>query len=288
MVACSSLSRTIAFVGGGNMGSALVGGIVRDGWSASDILVLDNSSANRTRLAATYGVSVTAASDETLARMDVVVWAVKPDAMRAAAAVGALSPAALHISVVAGVRLSDICAWLGTARVVRAMPNTPAQVGAGVTGLFAGEGADRSDRNLVERIFRSVGMVLWVDSDRQMDAVTAVSGSGPAYFFHFLEGLQAAAERLGFSPEDSRDIVLRVGHGAIQQAMQDRIGLSTLRGRVTSKGGTTEAALAVLDRHRTKEAMIEAAIAACERATAIGAQFGNADKAFLLAGKILR
>lgn len=257
---------TLAFIGGGQMASALIAGLVRGGRPVASILVVEPLASQREHLEGTLGVRTAERPDERLAGADLVVWAVKPQVLRQA-----LDEArdhlgdALHISIVAGLSLPTLCGWLNTGRVVRAMPNTAALVGAGVTGLVAAEGISEADKARAIQVLAAAGHSFWVESDERLDAVTAVSGSGPAYVFHFLEAFQLAAEAVGFDPHAARDLVLRTAAGAVEQA---RLGeaFGMLRARVTSKRGTTETALAVLDERATPQALRDAVGAAYARA----------------------
>ncbi|HVR54621.1 MAG TPA: pyrroline-5-carboxylate reductase, partial [Pseudorhodoferax sp.] len=218
------------------------------------------------RLERELRVQTAAAADERLAGVELVVWAVKPQVLQQALedARAHLGPA-LHVSIAAGLPVLTLARWLGSPRVVRAMPNTAALVGAGVTGLVAARGVSEADRRTAESTLAAAGHCFWVADDERLDAVTAVTGSGPAYVFHFLEAFQAAAERVGFDAATARDLVLRTALGALEQSrLGEPFGL--LRERVTSKRGTTEAALAVLDAQRTPEALGAAVQAARTRA----------------------
>ncbi|WP_137921373.1 pyrroline-5-carboxylate reductase [Hydrogenophaga sp. 2FB] len=257
----------IAFIGGGQMATALIAGLRRSGRSADSILVVEPDAQQRSRLGERFGVQVFPSSTQELARAGAVVWAVKPQVMEEAAKpVRDIVRSALHISIVAGIATPLLQEWLQTDRVIRVMPNTPALVGEGVTGMFAGPGAAPADRELAHRIFAVTGHTFWVDADDRIDAVTAVSGSGPGYVFQFLASFQAAAQALGFSEEQARDLVLRTCAGAVQQACAETTALTTLRDRVASKGGTTEAGLNVLTRYELPRAMTEAVGSAFARA----------------------
>ena len=236
----------ITFIGGGNMSTALIGGLKKQGFSAAGIQVVEPFAAARERLTAGFGVRCTPAIDAAALNCEVLVLAVKPQQMKEA-----LAPAAgqlagqLVISIAAGLRLADIGRWLGgNCRLVRAMPNTPALIGAGVTGLYADIDVDREARDSVDKILRAVGRTLWVENEALMDAVTAVSGSGPAYVFYFIEALQGAGLALGLQPETARLLAIETFLGAAQLAATSEDPVGVLRERVTSKGGTTAAALA--------------------------------------------
>lgn len=238
----------ITFLGGGNMASALIGGMLAKGFVAGDIAVVERSDEGRTRLAERFGVRTHPALDATALDCDVLVLAVKPQQMREA-----IAPAAgkltrqVVVSIAAGLRLGDMARWLGGySRLVRCMPNTPALIGAGVTGLFADASVSAAEREVVERILASVGQTVWIDDEVQMDAVTALSGSGPAYVFHFIEAMEAAGVSMGFDTETARKLAIGTVLGAAQLAAGSDESPAVLRERVTSKGGTTAAALAVM------------------------------------------
>lgn len=229
------------------MATALIAGLLRSGSSAHQILVVEPDATQRERLRDTLGVRTLSAADDSLRGAHVVVWAIKPQIFAAAAAQARLWLAApLHVSIVAGVPVTTLARVLGSGRVVRVMPNTPALVGAGVTGMLAAAEASRADCEIAERLLTPTGYTFWVDSDERIDAVTAISGSGPGYVFHFLEAFQQAARSLGFSETQARELVVRTAAGALTQARSDETPFATLRDRVTSKKGTTEAGLRVL------------------------------------------
>lgn len=269
------MNEPITFIGGGNMASAMIAGLLQVGWSGEDITVIEREADQRKRLRDTFQVMTSDACDgSTHAR--VVVWAVKPQALREVADRWAPSMAGvLHISIAAGIETVDLCRWLGSERVIRAMPNTAAMVSSGVTGLCAAPGVTAGDKTLAERIVRGTGVFFWVDDDERMNAVTAVSGSGPAYAFHFMEGLQKAATALGFDDVRARELALRVVEGAVRQALASPEPLSVLRERVTSKGGTTAAALEVLDASDTQGATLRAIQAAYARAGQLASELGK-------------
>ncbi|MCT9811245.1 pyrroline-5-carboxylate reductase [Acidovorax sp. Be4] len=265
----------LAFIGGGQMASAMVAGLLRAGQDPASILVVEPTPAQRAHLEQTLQVSTAACADARLSAADVVVWAVKPQVLRQAAdAARAHLGAALHVSIAAGLSLQTLSDWLHSQRVVRAMPNTAALVGAGVTGMAAAEGVSAADRQLAASVLAATGHCFWVDSDERIDAVTAVSGSGPAYVFHFLEAFQAAAQTLGFDTEAARELVLRTAAGAVAQAqLGEPFGM--LRARVTSPQGTTAAALNCLDAQGTPQAMQAAVRAAYERAAALSLELSG-------------
>ena len=267
----------ITFLGGGNMANALIGGLVKKGFAAADIAVVELNADNRARLAADYGVRTFAAAEPAAWVADVIVLAVKPQQMKEACA-----PIAAHldkqivVSIAAGLRLDDMSRWLGGHRLlVRTMPNTPALIGAGVTGLHALAEVDAAGRANAERVLQSVGSTVWIDQEAQMDAVTAVSGSGPAYVFLFIEALQQAGEELGFTPEQARQLAIETTLGAARLAANSPEPASVLRERVTSKGGTTFAALEIMAECGVKADIVAGVKAADARGRELGEQLGK-------------
>lgn len=266
----------ISFLGGGNMASALIGGLLGKDVCADDIVVVEISEVARSRLQERFGVRCHAAPEADMLACDVLVLAIKPQQMREACAVlaGRLQKP-LVISIAAGLRLDDISRWLGGYRyLARAMPNTPALIGAGMSGLFALPEVPSGGRAAAERILQAVGSTLWVDDEAQLDAVTAISGSGPAYVFLLIEAMQAAGESLGFTQVQARQLALETALGAARLAAQSEDAASVLRERVTSKGGTTEAALKVMDECGVKAGIVAGALAASARSRALGEQLG--------------
>jgi len=266
----------ITFIGGGNMASALVGGLLRDGLPPQAVTVVEPFEAQRERLAQQFpGTVLVAESASAPVAPDLVVWAVKPQTFaEAARAHGAHGREALHLSVAAGITSDSMVAWLGSERIVRAMPNTPALVGLGMTGLYARDGVTAADRERVEAVIRPTGDWVWVAQESQLDAVTALSGSGPAYVFYFLEAMRDAGVRMGLAPEVAHRLAVGTFVGAATLAQRSDDPPQTLRERVTSKGGTTHAALTHLESQGVKahfEAALEAARA---RAQELGRAFG--------------
>ncbi|AMM24325.1 pyrroline-5-carboxylate reductase [Variovorax sp. PAMC 28711] len=267
----------IAFIGGGNMASAIVGGLLRQGADAGDFEVVEPFEAARTRLSDAFGITARAEASDALARCAVVVWAVKPQAFaEAARPVRAFAADALHLSVAAGIPSESIARWLGTERVVRAMPNTPALVGQGMTGLFARAGVDGPNRALVEQLLAATGELLWVDAESALDAVTAMSGSGPAYVFYFIESMTEAGIEMGLPPEQAQRLAIGTFTGASALAKSATESPAVLRERVTSKGGTTYAAITSMQRADIKAQFKTAIRAAQKRAAELGDEFGKA------------
>ena len=268
--------ETIAFIGGGNMASAIIGGLIRAGRDAGTVLVLEPVEAQRDKLRAEFGVRTLAESDPALAQAGLVVWAVKPQYFQTAAAPCAPHVAgALQLSVMAGIRSDAIARATGTERVVRAMPNTPALIGRGVAGLYARGAVGAGERALVETVLAPTGRTLWVASEGDLDAVTALSGSGPAYVFLFLEALMQAGVDMGLEPAQARTLALDTFAGATELAQQSSESPDVLREQVTSTGGTTFAALESMRSDGVRDAIVRALQAARQRAIELGDAFGR-------------
>ncbi|HMD74413.1 MAG TPA: pyrroline-5-carboxylate reductase [Steroidobacteraceae bacterium] len=270
--------RKLAFVGGGNMAAALIGGLIGRGLQPARIFVADPNRAQLQKLTREFGV--VAAPDGASAVQDatVLVLAVKPQVMREVATDVALhlgEPAPLIVSVAAGIPHASLLAWLGRGRsIVRAMPNRPALCGCGATGLYAPPAVGSADRALAESVLAAVGITVWVDRESQMNTVTALSGSGPAYFFLFMEALEAAARELGLAPEVAHRLTMQTALGAAQMANESPDSLAVLREQVTSKGGTTAAALAILDAADLRGIVAGAVAAADRRSAELAAEYG--------------
>ena len=269
----------IAFIGGGNMATALITGLTRQGGSPSDISVVEIDAGARERLQRDLGVRAHADVPDGVAGAECIVLAVKPQQMREVAT--ALRPVlqrALVISIAAGIRYRDLSRWLGGyTNIVRAMPNTPALVLAGVTGLYAPEAVTAAGRDAAERVLGAAGTTLWVKTEEVLDAITAVSGSGPAYVFYFIEALELAAREEGFDDATARTLAMGTFTGAVKLAAESTESAATLRARVTSKGGTTERALAELDKRQVQSAIAGAVKAAAERSRELGDILGRDD-----------
>jgi len=274
----------IAFVGGGNMAAALIAGLAGKLTAGANIHVIDPNPAALEKLRAQYGVSVApqvAAGDAALAGADVIVLAVKPQSMREVAAqlLPALQQggAPLILSIAAGIRGADLSRWLGGyGAIVRCMPNTPALIGLGITGMVATAGVSAGQKAAADAILKAVGSTVWLEDEAQIDPVTAVSGSGPAYVFYFIEAMQEAAAELGLTAEQGKQLALATFVGAAQLAAQSDEPVALLRERVTSKGGTTYAALTSMEQSGVKGAIVEAVKAAARRGKEMGDELGAA------------
>ncbi len=267
----------ITFIGGGNMAIALIGGLINKGAAAPDIKVVEPLAENRARLAADFGVVCYAALEEAALDCAVLVLAVKPQQLREALApIKSKLDKQLVVSIAAGARMADISRWLGGyTRLVRSMPNTPALIGAGITGLCKHPSVDSVTAHPAEQVLSAVGQTLWVEDEAMMDAVTAISGSGPAYVFYFIEALIAAARELGFGAEAARQLALATFSGATALAAGSSEDVAVLRQHVTSKGGTTEAALKSLDADQIQAAILRAVKAAEARGRELGDLLGR-------------
>ena len=269
----------ISFIGGGNMASALIAGLAGKLTAGVNIHVVDPNADALAHLSAQYGVSTAATIGEALALSDVIVLAVKPQNMREVAAallphLAALQP--LILSIAAGIRAADLSRWLcGYGAIVRTMPNTPALIGMGITGMVAMDGVSAAQKAAANDIMQAVGQTVWLDDEAQIDPVTAVSGSGPAYVFYFIEAMQQAAVELGLSQEQGRQLALATFTGAAQLAAQSSDPVPVLREKVTSKGGTTYAALASMESSGVKQKIIDAVKAAAARGREMGAELGK-------------
>lgn len=275
MTATPTSLLPIVFIGGGNMATALITGLRKQGVSAASIHVVEPLETARQHLHDTLGVHAVASADSSLSGAQLVVWAIKPQLFKEVAQpVHGLFAKALHLSVAAGIRSDSIAQWLGSQRVVRAMPNTPALVGLGQTGLFARDAVTPLERQAVGSLMQAVGASIWVEQEAQLDAVTAVSGSGPAYVFYVIEAMVAAGVRMGLSPAQAHQLSVGTLVGASELARASSESPAVLRERVTSKGGTTYAAITSLQADGVAALMEKAMLAAAERAKTLGDELG--------------
>ena len=268
---------TLTFIGGGNMAAALIAGLAGQLTDGANITVVDPNPAQLAKLADSFGVRTSLALDAAAAASDVIVLAVKPQQMRdVASALQPLLKDALVLSIAAGIRAADLSRWLGGhGAIVRSMPNTPALIGQGVTGMVAMAGVSPEHRDAADSVMRAVGQTVWLDDESLIDAVTAVSGSGPAYVFYFIEAMQQAAVELGLSAEQGTQLALATFTGASQLAARSADEVAVLRERVTSKGGTTYAALQSMEGDEVKQAIVRAVKAAAARGKAMGEELGS-------------
>jgi pyrroline-5-carboxylate reductase len=273
------MNQRIAFVGGGNMAVSLIGGLLARGTAPADIVVADPQAGQRARLERDFGLATVADAIAAVPQAQTVVLAVKPQHMAEvarsiAAAVG--QSRGLVISIAAGIRLADLTRWLGPdVPLVRTMPNRPALIGAGVTALYAGPDVSVESRRTAEAIMAACGRTVWVADERQIDVVTAVSGSGPAYFFLLVECLEAAGIELGLDPATARTLALETARGSGRMVAEAPESPAELREQVTSRGGTTAAALEVLEAAGVRGIFAAAVAAGARRSTELAAEFGT-------------
>ena len=269
----------IAFIGGGNMAASMIGGLIADGWPNDRIRVAEPDAERRAWLQEHFGVAALASNRDAAAAAEVVVLAVKPQVLRQVARDIAPAVAGHHplvVSIAAGVRTGDIQRWLGgRAAVVRAMPNTPALVQAAATGLYASPEVNEAQHSQAEALLRAIGVTVWVEDEDALDAVTALSGSGPAYFFLFIEALEAAGIDLGLEPAQARLLAVQTAVGAAKLALESDEEPALLRQRVTSPGGTTERALAVFEEGGLRQLVTRALTAARDRARELAVELGQ-------------
>jgi pyrroline-5-carboxylate reductase len=269
----------IAFIGGGNMARSLIGGLIVDGCDPENLWVSDPSAEQRQTLRGHFAVHTGTDNNEVASQVSVVVLAVKPQVLHRVAAglaqtIQARQP--LVISIVAGVREKELCAWLGgDVALVRCMPNTPALVGSGATALFGNQRVSDEQRQLAESILRAVGLTVWVSDEALLDVVTALSGSGPAYFFLVMEALEKGAVKLGLNPEIARLLTLQTAFGAAKMALESMEDAAALRALVTSPGGTTEQGIAALQDGKLENLFASALEAASHRSRQLGDLLGG-------------
>jgi pyrroline-5-carboxylate reductase len=265
----------INFIGGGNMAHAIIGGLKQNGLDMTEITVLELDAQKRAELAQKFGVKVTDTYAE-FSNTDVIVLAVKPQQLKQVCSeLSASLNAQLVVSIAAGVRSQDISRWLNNhTAIVRVMPNTPAQIRAGISALYAMPAVDQTQREQASTILAAVGKILWLDDEAKMDAVTAISGSGPAYVFYFIEALQDAGIALGLDAESAKLLALQTFAGASLLATQSSEDIKTLRAQVTSKGGTTEQGILSLETADIKGIVNKAAKAAADKSVMLGDQLG--------------
>lgn len=264
----------ITFIGGGNMANAIIAGLIKQ--AAHRIHVVDPDAGKVERLRQEYDVSGGEALPDAFGIGDIVVLAVKPQHLRDLCL--ELEPrlnGALVISIAAGIRLDALCRWLGSKRVVRVMPNTPAMIGKGVSGLFASVGVSEDDRQDANTVMQAAGITVWLQNEQRIDDVTAVSGSGPAYVFYFIESMIEAAQQTGFSEAEARRLVLATFEGAVELAKQSPLSVAALRTNVMSKGGTTERAIARFEAEGVKQAIIAGTLDCRDRSIEMGQQLSQ-------------
>jgi len=267
-------TSTIAIIGAGNMGASLLAGLIATQFPPEQLWITDPDLEKLQLLKQQFNIHITTSNEEAIKAADVVILAIKPQILaNVSQSITALiqMKQPLIISVAAGIREENLQHWLGgNAAIVRCMPNTPALIRAGATALYANHFVNKKQHELAESILRAVSTIVWLENENDMDAVTALSGSGPAYFFLVIEALQAAGEKLGLSNEAARLLTLQTAFGAARMALESNESAATLRQRVTSPGGTTEAAIKVLEKEKIRDIFTQAMEAACARAKSLG------------------
>ena len=272
-------TQQIGFIGGGNMASSLIGGLVSNGYPADKITVADLDAEKLTYLSKTFGINNTQNSGELAANVDILVLAVKPQHMQPVAEGAGLAikdKKPVVVSIAAGIRVDALDRWLGgNFPIVRCMPNTPALVKTGATGLYASAQVDNSQKDQVESLLRAVGVTVWVENENELDAVTALSGSGPAYFFMMMEVLEAAGIEAGLSQKTAQLLTQETALGAAKMALESSESAGVLRQRVTSPGGTTERAIGVMEKQGLSDILQAAVLAAKERSIELSDELGG-------------
>ncbi|MCF8209178.1 MAG: pyrroline-5-carboxylate reductase [Rhodoferax sp.] len=269
------MNEHIAFIGGGNMATAIISGLLRQGVAATRIDVVEPVPEVQHKLSAQFGIRAHAKAGAALDQATLVVWAVKPQHFKDAAhQVRFHARGALHLSVAAGIPSDSIAQWLGNERIIRAMPNTPALIGKGIAGLYARPAVTAADRQVAQQVIQTTGDFIWLSAEEQLDAVTAISGSGPAYVFYFMEAMTAAGSLMGLPRDQAYELAVATFIGAGELARASDEPPEILRQRVTSKGGTTHAAISSMDDSGVKELFTKALLAAQTRAHELGREFG--------------
>lgn len=270
---------TIAFIGCGNMSRSLIGGLIANGVKPEQLLATDLDSSQRDAIAEQFNIATLENNNAAIAKADVILLAVKPQVMHSVVSEIAASikgTSKLIISIAAGVKLDSIIEWLGSSTaVVRVMPNTPALIQAGAAALYANEHTSETQKNTAEAMMRSVGTAIWLDTEDQMDAVTALSGSGPAYFFYFMEAMEKAAIEMGLSEEHARLLTIETAVGASKMALLSSSDPAALRKQVTSPGGTTEQAINTFTQGKMDKLIQKAMEAAKQRSIELSQSFGK-------------
>jgi pyrroline-5-carboxylate reductase len=270
-------NKTLVFIGGGNMASALINGLIDDGMTAKNIIVAEPNADRREQLSAQFGIRTADNNRDAAKEADILVLAVKPQVLREVAMelAPALGKSTLCLSIAAGIRHSSLQRWLGAdIPIVRVMPNTPAMINAGASGLFAPSTVNIEQRDTAEHIMRATGIAVWLDNEDQMDALTAVSGSGPAYFFLFMEAMERSAKEFGLTEKTAHLLVLQTALGAARMALECASGLEDLRHSVTSPGGTTEQALNSFKQQGLEQMVKDALSAARDRSIELSESLG--------------
>ena len=269
-------NQKIGFIGAGNMARSLIGGLIASGVKSTRIYAADPDAETRNSLSQDFSIQTIADNQQLVDNCNVVIFAVKPQALKNVATGLTANPSALYLTIAAGIPSSSLENWLGSgSAIVRAMPNTPALVLSGASGLYANQQVSEAQKETAESILRAVGLTIWVEEEKQMDAVTALSGSGPAYFFMVMEAMEKAGEELGLTAETARLLAIQTGFGAAKLALEIEGDPATLRQQVTSPGGTTEQAIKTFESLGLPEIFSKAMKAARDRAEQLAIELGK-------------
>ncbi|MGM0541709.1 MAG: pyrroline-5-carboxylate reductase [Pseudomonadota bacterium] len=273
------MNQTICFIGAGNMAQSLIGGLLASGYSKTHIIATDPTSAQRDQITQTFGIHCFADNNEAISQADIIVLAVKPQILRSVCKDIQASVQAnpcLVISVAAGIRSQDINRWLGNKMsIVRTMPNTPALIQTGATGLFANPFVSADQKSQAEHILRAAGITIWVENEQQLDVVTALSGSGPAYYFLFMEAMEEAAQKMGLDAKTAHLLTMQTALGAAKMVMESQQDCATLRKNVTSPNGTTEKAIQKFEESNLRQTVEAAMLCAQKRAKELADELGG-------------
>jgi pyrroline-5-carboxylate reductase len=273
------MQATLCFIGGGNMAKSLIGGLIASGYPQAKIIASDPTELQRHSLTQTFGIHCYADNNEAVQLADIVILAVKPQVLQTVCkniAATVQQTEALMVSVAAGIRTTDIDRWLGgDMAIVRTMPNTPSLIQSGAAGLFANQKVSASQRDEAEHIMRAAGLTIWVDEESQLDAVTALSGSGPAYYFLFMEAMENAAQQMGLDAKTAHLLTMQTALGAAKMVMESTDDCQTLRKNVTSPNGTTEQAIKTFEQAGLRGIVAQAMQAARNRAEELANELGG-------------
>lgn len=269
-------NQKIGFIGAGNMARSLIGGLISSGVSKNNLVATDSSTAARNNLNQDFSIQTYADNQKLVDECDVIVFAVKPQVLKTVAISIKAKKSALYITIAAGIPSASLDNWLGKNKaIVRSMPNTPALVLSGASGLFANTYVSSQQKDLAESILRAVGLTVWVEHEAQLDAVTALSGSGPAYFFMVMEAMEKAGTELGLPPKTARLLAIQTGFGSTKLALEMNDSPQELRKKVTSPGGTTEQAIKIFEQYNLMEIFAKAMTAARDRAKELAKELGK-------------
>ncbi len=273
------MNKTICFIGAGNMAQSLIGGLLASGYDQQKIIATDPTSAQRDQITQTFGIHCFADNNEAISQAEIVVLAVKPQILQSVCKdiqESVQAKACMVISIAAGIRSQDINRWLGgDVSIVRTMPNTPSLIQAGATGLFANPFVSADQKSQSEHILRAAGITVWVDEEQKLDTVTALSGSGPAYYFLFMEAMEETALKMGLDAKTAHLLTLQTALGAAKMAMESPLDCATLRKNVTSPNGTTEKAIMKFEESNLRQAVEDAMFCAQNRAKELADELGG-------------